>query len=222
LKAHKNKLINIPLGVVMNTITKKFNPVLIAALFTTTAVLSISQANAFERGAHRGAGEFSRIDVNQDGQLSLDEMTTPLMAKVERHFSQKDSDEDGLISFEEFQQTRNGTKTDLSDIADDIVQCVTDIKAETGNEDIVVPSTDKFMSPADKFAATDTSNDGFVSLEELQAKATTNVAASFLVMDQDADTLISEDEFNAAKVIRTVTKDAIHQCIDELTSEDIV
>ncbi len=210
----------------MKTTIKKFSPTLFSALLAATAVLSISQANAFERGAHRGdhrgAGEFNRIDVNQDGQLSLDEMVTPLMVKVAKRFNRKDSDDDGLLSFEEFQQTRRGIKTDLSDIADGIVQCVADIKTDTGNEDIIVPTADKFISPADKFAVIDTSNDGFISLEELQANVTAKVAAHFLVMDQNADALITEEEFNAAKAIRKATKRAIHQCINELTSEDIV
>jgi Ca2+-binding EF-hand superfamily protein len=216
------KLINIPLGVVMNKITKKLNPVLLTALFATTAILSISQANAFERGGHRGAGGFDKIDVNQDGQLSLDELTTPKMSKAERKFSQKDGDDDGLISFEEFQQTRNGTMTDLSDIANEIVQCVADTKAETANDDIMVPTADKFISPTEKFAATDTSGDGFISFEELQDKVIEKVAASFLVMDQDADGLVTEDEYNAAKTIKKATKSTIRQCIEELNSEDII
>lgn len=206
----------------MNTMTKKFNPVLLAAIFAATAILSTSQVNAFERGGHRGAGGFNRIDVNQDGQLSLDELTTPAISKVEKMLAQKDSDEDGFISFEEFQQTRNGTLTDLSAIADDIVQCVTDIKAETGNDDIIVPSADNFMSPAEKFAAIETSGDNFISLEELQAKVTSKVAAAFLIMDQDADGFINEDEFTATKTTRSATKGAIRQCVDELNSEDIV
>jgi len=210
----------------MNNKSKQFNQVLLAAIFTTTAVLSISQANAFERGAHRGAdrgaGSFSRIDVDQDGQLSLAELTTPAMSKIEKKLSRKDNDEDGLISFEEFQQSRNGTLTDLSDIADDIVQCVADVKAETDNDDILVPSADKFMSPTDKFAAIDTSGDGYLSLEELQAKITTHVAATFLVMDQDANGFVSKDEFNLANAKRRATKAATRQCIDELTSDDII
>lgn len=206
----------------MNTIAKKFNPVLLVALFTTTAVLSMSQVNAFERGGHRGTGGFNSIDTNQDGQLSLDEITTSLLLKAERRFNHKDSDDDGLISFEEFQQTRNGTITDLSDIANDIVQCVTDIKEETDNEDIMVPSADKFASPADKFAATDTSGDNFISLEEIQNKVTEKAAASFLIMDQDADGFVNQDEFNTAKTIKKSTRRAIRQCIDELSSEDII
>jgi Ca2+-binding EF-hand superfamily protein len=216
------KLINIPLGVVMNKITKKLNPVLLTALFATTAILSISQANAFERGGHRGAGGFEKIDVNQDGQLSLDELTTPKMSKADRKFSQKDSDDDGLISFEEFQQTRNGTVTDLSDIADEIVQCAADTKAETSNDDIMVPTADKFISPTERFAATDTSADGFISLEELQDKVIEKVAASFLMMDQDANGSVSEDEYNAAKAIKNATKSTIRECIEELNSEDII
>ena len=206
----------------MKTTTKKFSPTLFSALLATATVLSISQANAFERGGHRGAGEFNRIDVNQDGQLSLDEMTTPLMSKIARKFSKKDNDDDGFISLEEFQQTRNGTKLDLSDIADDIVQCVTDKKSETADEDIIVPSADKFASPADKFSLTDTSNDGSINLEELQAKITANITVSFLVMDQNADGFINEEEFNAAKASKKATKSAIRQCIDELNSEELI
>jgi len=206
--------------------TKKFNPLLLAALFTTSAILSMSQANASERGgqrdADRGAGSFIRIDVDQDGQLSLDELIAPAMSKIEKRLAQKDNDEDGFISFDEFEQTRNGSLIDLSDIADDIVQCVADVKAETGNDDIVVPTADKFMSPADKFAAIDTSIDGLLSLEELQAKVTASVTASFLIMDQDADGFVSEEEYNLAKTKRRATKSAIRQCIDELSSDDIV
>ena len=205
----------------MNIITKKFNPVLLVTLFAATVVLSISQANAFERG-HRGAGGFNNIDTNQDGLLSLDEMTTPLMAKTERRFSQKDSNDDGLISFEEFQQTRHGTMTDLSDIANDIVQCVSDIKAETGNDDIMVPSADKFLSPTDKFTATDSSGDNFINLEEIQDKVEAKVAASFLVMDQDADSFVNEDEFNTSKIIKKATRSTIRQCIREINSEEII
>ncbi len=206
----------------MNKITKKLNPVLLTAFVATTAVLSIAQANAFERGGHRGAGGFDKIDVNQDGQLSLDELTTPKMSKVERKFNQKDADDDGLISFEEFQQTRRGTITDLSDIANEIVQCVADIKAETGNDDIMVPTADKFISPTEKFEATDTSGDGFISLEELQDKVVEKVAASFLLMDLDADGLVNEDEYNASKVIKKATKSTVRQCIEELNSEEII
>jgi len=206
----------------MNKITKKLNPVLLTALFATTAILSISQANAFERGGHRGVGGFDKIDANQDGQLSLDELTTPKMSKVAKKFDQKDSDDDGLISFDEFQQTRNGTIPDLSDIANEIVQCVADTKAETANDDIMVPTVDKFISPAEKFAATDTTADGFISLEELEDKIIEKVAASFLVMDQDADGIINEDEYNAAKTIKKASKSAIKECIEELNSEDII
>lgn len=206
----------------MNKRTKKLNPVLLTAFIATTAVLSIAQANAFERGGHRGAGGFNNIDVNQDGQLSLDELTTPQLSKAERKFNQKDGNDDGLISFEEFQQTRHGTMTDLSDIANEIVQCVADIKLETGNDDIMVPTADKFMSPTEKFAATDTSGDEFISLEELQNKVIEKVSASFLIMDQDADGLINEDEYNASKTIMKTTKSTIRQCIEELNSEDIL
>jgi Ca2+-binding EF-hand superfamily protein len=206
----------------MNKIIKNFTPALVVALLSATAIFSISQASAFERGGYKGVGSFNRIDTNQDGQLSLDELTIPALSKAEKKLNKKDSDEDGLISFEEFQQTRNGTLSDLSDIANDIVQCVTDVKAESGDDNITVPSADQFMSPEDKFATTDTSGDGFISLEELQTKVTTNVAMTFLIKDQDADGFVNEDEYNAAKEKYRATKAVIRQCIDELSSDDIV
>ncbi len=217
---------NISLGAVMNKMSKKYNSLILATVITSTAVISMSQAHAFERGGQRGGergtGGFERIDTNQDGQLSLDELTAPALSKVEKRLTNKDIDEDGFLSFEEFQQTRNGTMTDLSDIADEIVQCVSDIKTETANDDITVPSTDKFMSPADKFSAIDTSADNLISLEELQAKVTDKVAAAFLIMDQDADGFVSEAEFDAAKAKNRATKSAIRQCVDELSSDEIV
>ena len=207
----------------MNKMTRKFNPVLLTTLIAITATLSISQANAVERGGFRGENAgFNRIDVNQDGELSLDELTAPALSKVEKKLIQKDTDEDALISFEEFQQTRNGALTDLSDIAEDIIQCVADVKADTNNDDIVVPSADKFMSPTDKFAEIDSSEDDFISLEELQARVITKAAASFLIMDLDADGFVSEDEFNTTKAKFRATKGTVHQCIDELSTDDIV
>jgi len=204
--------------------TKKINPVVLASVLATT-ILSMSQAAAFdrgERGGQKGIGGFTRMDVDQDGLLSLEEMTAPMMARSTKKFNRKDTDEDGFLTLEEFQQTRNGTAANLSDIANELVQCVSDIKAESGDDNILIPTVEQFLSIEDKFASIDTDNDDSISLDELQAKVTDKIAMTFISMDQDADNFVSEDEFNAAHLVRSATKQAIRQCIDEINADEII
>jgi len=208
----------------MTKVNKNLITIIVAGIVTATSILSITQANAFERGkkGHRGGQAFERIDADESGFLILDEILTPMLNKAESKIDRKDSDEDGVISFDEFNQTRDGTKTDLSEIADEIVQCVSDTKDETADENIEIPSADKFSSPEDKFLAIDTSGDGFIDLTELEAKITSKATTSFTEMDTDLDDQISEEEYEANKAIHSATGQAIRSCIEELTEEDVI
>ncbi len=134
----------------MTTSKKNIITGIIGSIVATTAILSISQANAFERGDKGNKGErrgnaFIRIDFDQSGALSLEELLAPKLARAETRFTSLDIDEDSLISFEEFSQ-RSTDKPELSEIAAEIVQCVIDIKADTENDNIIVPDQDKFIS----------------------------------------------------------------------------
>ena len=200
----------------MSMIKKSVNFVLLAGLVTTATALSISQSLAAERGGHRGGHSFTRIDVNVDGVISLDEMTTPAAAKAALKLTKKDTDEDGVLSFEEFEQGRNGVIADYSDIADDIVLCVADLAAE----DVVVPDANNFLSPADKFTAIDTSGDSLIDSDELAAAKVAKATEAFTNLDADEDGSVTEAEYEAGQVSRSATRSAVRQCIADLIAAD--
>ncbi|WP_281556795.1 hypothetical protein [Thalassomonas sp. RHCl1] len=202
----------------MSMIKKSVNFVVIAGFITTATALSISQSIAFERGHHRGNGGFDRLDTNADTVLSLDEMTAAAESKAAKMLTRKDSDEDGLLSLEEFQQGRNGVIADYSDLADDIVECVAGLQEE--NADIVVPDADNFLSPEDKFDALDTSDDGFVDGDELAVAKVAKATERFTSLDTDEDGSVTEAEYEAAKVSRSATRQAVRECIADLSAED--
>ncbi|WDE03734.1 hypothetical protein SG34_020455 [Thalassomonas viridans] len=202
----------------MSMIKKSVNFVVIAGFITTATALSISQSIAFERGQHRDNGGFNRLDTNADGVLSLEEMTAKAETKAANMLARKDSDEDGVLTLDEFQQGRDGVIADYSDLADEIVECVADLQAE--NVDIVVPDADNFLSPADKFAALDTSGDSLVDGDELAAAKVAKATEKFDTLDTDENGEISEEEYQAAKESRRATKQAIRQCISEVSAED--
>jgi len=179
-----------------------------------------SQRGERKKGHDRGAKIFKRLDSNEDGVLSLDEMTAVIAGKTEKVFTHKDSDEDGLLSLEEFSQNRRGERVDLSGIADEIVQCVTDLKAETGNEYINVPDADNFQSVGEKFAEVDSSADGFIDLAELQASKLAKTTAAFANMDSDDNGEVSSEEFKTQWKTHKTTKRAIHQCVSEIIDDE--
>ncbi len=212
----------------MTTMKKNIITTVIGSLVATSLFAAIPQASAFERPIKgereenkSGGNAFIRLDTNQDSVLSLDELLTVKLSKVEKRFTAKDTDESGSLSFEEF-AAQSGDKPDLSVIAAEIVQCVADIKADSGNENIIVPDEDKFKSTADKFASLDISTDDEVSLAEIEAHITDKVTTSFTQMDTDESGDISEEEFKTSKQTHRETRKAIKQCIDELTTDEVV
>ena len=180
--------------------------------------LNISSAVASERGARDGGG-YGRFDTNQDGAIDLDEMIAAATAKVERRFNAKDSDQDGFVSFEEF--TASGRAAiDLTEYAEEIVQCVADLKEELGSETIQVPSVSDFTSPQEKFDALDANLDGLIELSEATDKAIEKATAKFAILDADGDGLVTKEEKRAYAEAHKGTKRAIKHCIKEVTEDD--
>lgn len=216
----------------MTKINKCFNVAIVAGI-VASSVLATPAALA-ERGGKRGGPKgdrgseqrlvkmFERADENADGVLSLAEMTANVDAKAEKKLSKKDADENGSLSLTEFSTNRRGEVRDLTDIADEIVQCVTDLKAEEGNEDIVVPTADQFQSPEDRFNAIDTSGDGEIDLTELQDAGLAKATDRFNAMDADENGEVSQEEFVAAHKSSHATRKAVRQCVNEINDAEEV
>ncbi|WDE04440.1 EF-hand domain-containing protein [Thalassomonas viridans] len=209
----------------MLTRKKSVKLALFTGLFAAVSVLSAAPASAFERGAylqgsHNSYKLFNRLDVNDDGVLSVDEMTVHAATKAERVLKRKDKNEDGVVSFEEFQRKRSGVLADYSDIAEEVMACVADVKDETGNEYILVSDSGYLLSPQDRFARLDTSGDGFIDGDELVAARTARVTASFAKLDADEDGMLSRDEFLVIKKVRLATRRAVRQCIADIVADN--
>lgn len=220
----------------MSKTTRQLSTILFTGLISATLTLSAGQVMADESRRHgqqgseqmkggldneaRGEQMFARLDVDESGELSLNELLDGSATRAEKKFNRKDSDENGVLSLEEFSQNFRGNSLDLSAIADDIVLCVADLKADTDNDDIIVPSADDFTSMEDKFNAMDTSGDGELDLAEYQSAKAALVSDSFTLMDTDDSLSISLDEFTAFKATKYASREAICQCIKELIDED--
>lgn len=206
-----------------NTLTVGLVAAALSAVLLTSPVLAKGDKGGKERGKkpdrkQRSAMVFKRLDTNKDNVLELDEFTLPSSTKAEKRFTRKDADEDGLLTFEE--ATSGREQKDFSDIAEEIVQCVADLKAETGNEDIVVPDAERFMSPQNRFSTIDTSGDELLDLAEVQANAAEKAAKAFEKMDADADLLVTIEEFKANKKGHMQTRRAVKSCVEELTADE--
>ncbi|MBD1388502.1 hypothetical protein IC617_03590 [Neiella sp. HB171785] len=176
---------------------------------------------AAQRGGKKGNPEksFARLDTDESGTLTLDELTAQATAKAEKKFSHSDADEDGLLSFDEWVSPR--ATADYSDIIDDIVLCVEELKVESGDDSIIVPDPENYLTPQQKFDAIDSNSDSYLDLAEVQAKASAKAEQSFTRLDKDESGDVSLDEYTAIKQTSKATRHAIKSCIDELTVAEV-
>jgi hypothetical protein len=206
LKSKKNVLTTAVIGAIATTL-----------MFTAQVDAKGKQHKGQKRG--NPVFMFSRIDANEDGVLELDELLAPVADKAEKSFTKKDTDEDGFLSFEEATISKRES-TDVSEIADDIAQCVADasVADETGLTQAI--SADKFTSKEDRFTAIDTSGDTVLDLVEvLEAKAE-KATLGFEAMDTDDNDQVTEEEFIQSKQQANATRQAVKTCIIELTEEE--
>lgn len=210
----------------MTKITKCLKISVFASAVATMSILSISSAFAFEspkRGAQQAENMFARLDVNLDEVLSLNEITDPIGERAVKLLDRKDKDLDSLLTLEEMQKRHREDSLNLTELAEEIILCVSEVKAATGNEAIDIPSVDHFKSAEDKFASADSSGDGFIDLDELQNVMLTKASNGFTAMDSNEDGSVTNEEFNTHLSARHATKEAIRGCIKEIQdAEDVL
>ncbi|WP_462173606.1 EF-hand domain-containing protein [Pseudoalteromonas xiamenensis] len=170
-------------------------------------------------GEHRLAGKFKRLDADESGAITLDEMTANIADQAQQKLTRADSDASGAISLEEYLAAKPHAH-DFSAISDALVECVAAIKAESGDDNIVVPEASKFTSPEAKFAAIDANSDGGITLDELQTHMQTQIESTFAAMDADSNGEVTLDEFTAAAEVKKATKQAVKQCAEELLDDE--
>ncbi|REL25746.1 hypothetical protein DXX93_03700 [Thalassotalea euphylliae] len=186
-------------------------------ILTASLALSLALTANLTHAKHRGGS----IDNNGDGSIELSEAIAAASAKAERKFTRLDTDEDGLVSFEEFSASKSGSR-DLTLYAQEIVDCVADLKAELGSDTIVVPSVDDFSTPQERFDSKDSNSDTFIDLDEATAAANAKATERFTAMDADADGFVTKEERKAFRSERAGTKRALKTCISEVVEDSEV
>jgi len=174
------------------------------AIFT----VSICQAQDAERGrGARGpvdpAQVISRLDTNEDGVISEDEFLTARLDRAERGFNRRDRDDDGFISSDETGRRRHANQ-DVDREA--FLQCLRD---ELGDD------FEASLSGEERFAATDTNDDGLLSLDEVLAALETRASEKFDRIDTDDDGFISLEELEAAFAEKQNRHEIIRACKEE-------
>ncbi|WP_199610992.1 EF-hand domain-containing protein [Flocculibacter collagenilyticus] len=197
-----------------------------AAFVIMGTTLLVSTPAHAKAGGHGGPGKggmhkFMKVDTNQDGMLDLTEMTTAAQLKAEKKLERVDADDNGSVSFEEYTATRRGG-ADLTEYAEDIIQCVTDLKEELGSTTIQIPSVDDFKTPQARFDSKDTNSDGMIDLSEAQAAATAKATEKFEKLDADEDELVTKTEIRDHHQQFKGTKRAMKHCIKETLNDNIM
>ncbi|NMP29976.1 hypothetical protein HII17_00255 [Thalassotalea sp. M1531] len=193
-------------------IKQKFATGLLFGAIVTS--LAVTSANVIAKERGRG-----NADTNGDMAIDISEAIAAATTKTEKRFETLDADLDGAVSLDEYlANDRSGR--DLTDYAQDIVDCVADIKDESGSETIVVPEVESFQTPEQRFSNVDANADGVIELSEAIDHATTKATEKFNTMDTDLDGLVTKEERQAHRENFRGTHKAIKECIDLVTSED--
>lgn len=141
------------------------------------------------RGAKDPAAFIKRLDTNGDGKLAVAEMPE----RMREHMSGADSDKDGFVSAEELKAAKgkgaHGGRWHGG--AKDPAAMMQRLDAN-GDGKIAVAELPEKMR--ERMGAADTDKDGFVSKEEMKAKAEQRGKERFAKKDANGDGALTESE----------------------------
>ncbi|RRS08225.1 EF-hand domain-containing protein [Pseudoalteromonas sp. J010] len=187
-----------------------------AAVLTTLTLSAQVEARKSDRN-HKKAPEivFSKLDLDQSGTLILDELQGNEQTKAEKKLVRADLDGNASIDLTEYLSKQRHSH-DLSTYATEIVQCVQALKDADEASLIVVPSSDKFASPEEKFAQLDSDDSGAISVDEIAQTLATRQEIRFAEMDSDNSNDVTLEEFIQNGERKQATRAAVKECIDSL------
>ncbi|WP_440053191.1 hypothetical protein ACSLBF_09575 [Pseudoalteromonas sp. T1lg65] len=193
----------------------------IAIVTTALTALTLS-ADAEARKGKKGPRKapeviFNKLDADQSGTLTLDELQANNSTKAQKKLERTDSDSSGEIELTEYLAKQRHSR-DLSDLAVEIVECVQQTKDAGESSNIVVPSIDKFASPEQKFAQLDSDSNGGISVVEITNSLAARHAEGFSAMDSDNSNDVTLNEFIQHGEAKHATKQAVKACIDSLVN----
>ena len=160
---------------------------------------------------HKVARIFKALDTNEDEIITLDEFLSKLLAKSEKQFDRIDIDDDGLISFDEFLAVHDG-KDDHPDIDVEALRaCIAE------RVDFVLPDP---VDRGTRFEELDSNNDGFIDFDEFVAAKTEQATNRFNAVDADADGGITKKELYNALKQQQARKAIRRECVEEQREVD--
>ena len=171
------------------------------------------QQQDHQRGGQRTkvARIFHALDVDGNGIITLDEFLAKSIAKAADQFARIDTNDDELISLEEFLLVHG----DQGNNADIDVEALRACIAE--NSDVALPER---LGGEARFDEIDTNDDDFIDLDEFIAAKTSYATGKFNQIDTDADGAITPEElfsvFKAHREHRAIRR----ACVEEQRDVD--
>lgn len=130
--------------------------------FALVTGLAFGSSAAFAEGMHRGHGDrlWNKIDVNQDGKITREELN----ADVSAMFTSVDANKDGKVSQDELSQFFAAKREEMK------AKHAERLQAADKNKDGKWSKDELSEMPERRFAKLDANSDGFVTQAELDAK----------------------------------------------------
>jgi len=149
------------------------------------------------------ASMLTRMDYNDDGVVTEEDLLNRMLESAEKRFNRMDSDDNSLVSLSEFSNKR-GRPGPFDHEA--VKQCI----AETVGDSFPIPP-----SREEAFAEADSDADESINSSEYATFISNRAAQRFSFMDTDSDGILSEEEMTGAIETRKEMRQIHRNCAAE-------